>query len=69
MTHANFGTGDRVAVFVFDEATGGAPWPGTVRRVADDGRVKVRLDAGFDVAAHVGDVERVEAGECDRRAA
>lgn len=61
MKAANFERGDRVTVFVFDERTGGDHWPGAVRRMAGDTRVVVRLDAGFDVGAHVGDVTPVEA--------
>lgn len=69
MTMTTYEAGDRVAVFVFDEGIGGQSWPGTVRRMAGDARVVVRLDAGFDVGAHVGDVDPVAATEDDRRAA
>lgn len=69
MKTATYEAGARVAVFVFDEATGGRQWPGTVRRMAGDGRVKVRLDAGFDVAAHAADVEPLPEDQDERRAA
>lgn len=69
MSAVTFREGERVRVYVFDEATGGERWPGTVRRMGGDDSVKVRLDAGFDVAAHARDVEPIEADDSDRRAA
>jgi hypothetical protein len=55
-----FEAGARVAVFVFDEATGGRSYDGVVRRMISKDFVKVRLDAGLDVAAHVADVTACE---------
>ena len=69
MKTVTYQPGERVTVFVFDEATGGDHWPGTVRRAASDGRVKVRLDAGLDVAAHAADVEPLADDQDERRAA
>ena len=69
MKTAIYQPGERVSVFVFDEATGGERWPGTVRRAASDGRVKVRLDCGLDVAAHAADVEPLAGEQDERRAA